>query len=580
MKKDNVLNVAFKDRLKVKVTAAYLALIFVVVTLLGTVVFTQSKKMIAENVSEKALALATAAVEGIDGNLISELTSEEDMEREEYLTLGNSLENIMNIGGAKYLYILRKNDAGEFEYVIEAEDFSSEEPTVIGEIEDNYYEEYDHALEGNYTKDEEISIDEDGALLSAYVPIKDSENNVIAFLGVDYGADREHNAFIKFKIEIIAIAILMFIVTIFLSMYISERISKLITKIAIAVRKVANGDFTIGKIETDSKSEIGELIRSFNEMVTNVKRLIMSTRGVVEKLENTATLIVCSSEEISASSEEITTSISDIAHGANEQAKDATAGFESTKNLSAVIEDMIQKINNIMLRAEDMKLKNKKGLQSMDVVGDVFDEYNKTRSTVGQQIGTLSEKSQSIGDIVETIDSIAEQTNLLALNAAIEAARAGDHGKGFAVVADEVRKLAEESSTATNKIRETVSEIINVIVSANKGMANSQSVTENSTNQMQNSRLVFDEIDISVNEVVTQIQELNADIESIKQSEEVVLGAIENITSVATSSADTTSEISSFSEEQSQSIESVSDSIKNLNAMMTELNNAMSAFRI
>jgi len=61
---------------------------------------------------------------------------------------------------------------------------------------------------------------------------------------------------------------------------------------------------------------------------------------------------------------------------------------------------------------------------------------------------------------VTVIREVAEQTNLLALNAAIEAARAGDSGRGFAVVADEVRKLAERTASSTQKIAETIHQIV------------------------------------------------------------------------------------------------------------------------
>ena len=74
-------------------------------------------------------------------------------------------------------------------------------------------------------------------------------------------------------------------------------------------------------------------------------------------------------------------------------------------------------------------------------------------------MATLGDRSQEVGQIVDTISGIAGQTNLLALNAAIEAARAGEQGRGFAVVAEEVRKLAEQSQEAAKHIADLISHI-------------------------------------------------------------------------------------------------------------------------
>jgi uncharacterized protein YoxC len=88
------------------------------------------------------------------------------------------------------------------------------------------------------------------------------------------------------------------------------------------------------------------------------------------------------------------------------------------------------------------------------------DEASAECRGIADNIATLRQANERIGNVVEMIRSLASQTNLLALNATIEAARAGEAGRGFAVVAAEVKSLATATNSATESIRQGIDEVV------------------------------------------------------------------------------------------------------------------------
>ena len=169
----------------------------------------------------------------------------------------------------------------------------------------------------------------------------------------------------------------------------------------------------------------------------------------------------------------------------------------------------------------------------------------------------MSQKSSSIGGIVESIRSIAQQTNLLALNAAIEAARAGDAGKGFAVVADEINSLSAESSDATGKIDDILQDIIEKVNDTDKIIGRNSKVVTESNDKLEDAVKIFQTILTSSDQVIEVTDLLRKELEDIVVIKDQLLHAMEQVSDMSKKSANDSNEITTAIEGQAAEVENI-----------------------
>lgn len=385
---------------------------------------------------------------------------------------------------------------------------------------------------------------------------------------------------------VISMIVLIIIITILasiLAIIISNKISKPINLITDLINNTSKLDLTVNDNEDKIlkyKDETGIMGRA----VINLRKALIE---IVATIQNDSKKVNKYSEELSISTGEMLSAIDgvsktteELANGAQEEAKEAQNGTEKLLNLADKItesSEIAKEVKNLSIKAKEL---NDTNTNFVNELTDKFKVNNDVNNQLQNNINLLSDKSVSIGKILDAISTIAQQTNLLALNAAIEAARAGEAGKGFAVVADEIRLLSEQTSESTKQIAGIINEIQSEISSTKVSMDGGIEALKEINNTLDKSKLIIKDMDNSNNVVLEKVDTLVLNINNIDSDKNGVVNVIQGVSAISEESAAAAEEVSASVEEQTAAMENVANTAEDLKEITFKMEEIVNKFNI
>lgn len=273
-----------------------------------------------------------------------------------------------------------------------------------------------------------------------------------------------------------------------------------------SANQIAAGNMDVAT-SLDSKRDLGHLLASMRTMAQRVTEMIAKIRVASDTIENVAT--------------ELAQSNQDLSHRTEEQA----ASLERT---AGSIGQLAQTVRQNALNARQASNLAANASQTAQAGGE-------TVGRVVETMGSIADSSRKIHEIIGVIDGIAFQTNILALNAAVEAARAGEHGRGFSVVAAEVRTLAQRSAQAASEIRKLIADSVGRVQG---GATLAQQAGEQMREIVAAAKRVTDivgEITIASDRQAEEIEKVDQSVAAIDQSTRQNAALVEQAAAAASS---------------------------------------------
>jgi methyl-accepting chemotaxis protein len=262
-------------------------------------------------------------------------------------------------------------------------------------------------------------------------------------------AERRRSALL----ETALVASVLFVLGTVVGFYLTGRWLRPIQLVAEIASSVAKGDLT-ESVEVASNDEVGMLAGSFNEMTTNLRR-------IVDKIQEASVQVASSAGQISANAKLITQGAQSQAQAAEETStsmEQMAASIQTvagnTQSLASYVEETSSSINEMGASIEQVARSSGTLATSVAEASATIEEM---AVSIDQTAKNLESLSDTVGNTSVTIEQMTSSIEAVARNAevlSVASSRASQTVTEMAGAVNQVAKIAEEADRISQRASE------------------------------------------------------------------------------------------------------------------------------
>ncbi|WP_046173639.1 HAMP domain-containing protein [Domibacillus indicus] len=381
----------------------------------------------------------------------------------------------------------------------------------------------------------------------------------------------------------IIIYISLFIAAVLLSLlfalYISGSFVKPIHSLVKKSTDISEGNLTVGKIETSSKNEIGDLCRSYNRMFYNLKELILSVR-------QTNDLVVSTSKDIHQSILENRLAGEEVAEATQAISINLHKQDDLIKKSAAIGENLFQKFNEFALKTNSINLHSNDTVQIADLIDhqlnnyiEYFEKSSSALQGMDQEIAKMADFSEDLHEQVKITQSVISEMNLLTLSLLTKIEKNVFHEIEKEELG-QIKKLSNESVKMAPLFEKKLLSFLNKASSINMHAA--QSFEDNLDYRLKSRQIKndFQEIRSIRYKQQLEIESIKLDIQDSFDQMVLMRHAILEIENNSKINKEKVVEIAAMGEEQLTTLEEVADASYKLVERIQKMKDDISQFTI